>query len=91
MLLGSAPGGAIKPGFRWLARLIAASAAVLVPWAAYLALSLPASVSARHWPVAWTGLDVVMAVGLAATAWLALRRDPAGGLPGRVNRDPAAR
>jgi len=48
---------------------------VLLPWAAYLALSLPASVSAQHWPVAWTGLDVVMAAGLAATAWLAVRRD----------------
>jgi hypothetical protein len=38
-------------------------------------MTLPASVSARHWPLAWTGLDVVMAAGLAATAWLAIRRD----------------
>jgi hypothetical protein len=75
MLLGRASDGATKPAFRWLVRLIAVSAVVLVPWAAYLALSLPASVSARHWPVAWAGLDVVMAVGLAATAWLAVRRD----------------
>src|ERR1700728_1294146 len=75
MLLGRASGEAAKPAFRWLVRLIAVSAVVLVPWAAYLALSLPASVSARHWPVAWAGLDVVMAVGLAATAWLAVRRD----------------
>jgi hypothetical protein len=75
MLLGRAPDGATRPAFRWLVRLIAISAVVLVPWAAYLALSLPASVSARHWPIAWTGLDVVMATGLAATAWLAVRRD----------------
>jgi len=75
MLLGRASDEAAKPAFRWLVRLIAVSAVVLVPWAAYLALSLPASVSARHWPVAWAGLDVVMAVGLAATAWLAGRRD----------------
>ena len=75
MLLGRASDGTSKPAFRWLVRLIAVSAAVLLPWAAYLALSLPASVSARHWPVAWTGLDVVMAAGLAATAWLAIRRD----------------
>lgn len=75
MLLGTAPDGGSTPAFRWLVRLIAVSAVVLLPWAAYLALSLPASVSARHWPVAWTGLDVVMAVGLAATAWLAARRD----------------
>lgn len=75
MVMGRASDAGVKPAFRWLVRLIAVSAVVLLPWAAYLALSLPASVSARHWPVAWTGLDVVMAGGLAATAWLAVRRD----------------
>ncbi|MGH3164624.1 MAG: hypothetical protein ACRDN0_01875 [Trebonia sp.] len=60
--------------FRWAVRLVAISAAVL-PWAAYLAATLPSSVSARHWPLAWTGLDIAMAGGLAATAWLAIRRD----------------
>jgi phosphoglycerol transferase MdoB-like AlkP superfamily enzyme len=75
MLLGRAWDGATRPAFRWLVRAVAVSAAVLMPWAAYLAVSLPASVSARHWPAAWAGLDVVMAAGLAATAWLAVRRD----------------
>jgi hypothetical protein len=75
MLLRRAGDDGARPAFRWLVRVIAVSAAVLLPWAAYLALSLPASVSARHWPVTWTGLDVVMAAGLAATAWLAVRRD----------------
>jgi hypothetical protein len=75
MLLRRAAGGATSPAFQWLVRLIAVSAVVLVPWAAYLAVSLPGSVSARHWPVAWTGLDVVVAAGLATTAWLAARRD----------------
>jgi len=75
MLLGRASDGTAKPAFRWMVTLIAISAVVLIPWAAYLALSLPASVSARHWPAAWTGLDVVMAAGLAVTAWLAVRRD----------------
>jgi hypothetical protein len=60
---------------RWLVRLVAVSAAVLLPWAAYLASTLPSSVGARHWPLTWTGLDVAMACGLAATAWLAVRRD----------------
>lgn len=64
-----------RPAFRWLVRLVAVSSVVLFPWAAYLAATLPASVSARHWPLAWTGLDVAMAAGLAATAWLAVRRD----------------
>jgi SAM-dependent methyltransferase len=74
VLLNRVLGGTTKPAFLWLVRLIAVSALVLLPWAAYLALSLPASVSARHWPAAWTGLDVMMAAGLAATAWLAVRR-----------------
>jgi len=64
-----------RPAFRWLARLVAISSFVLFPWAAYLALTLPASVSARHWQLAWTGFDVAMAIGLAATAWLAIRHD----------------
>src|ERR1700722_6977627 len=75
MLLGGASEGAARPTFRWLVGLVAVSAVVLVPWAAYLAVTLPSSVSARHWPAAWAGLDVVIAAGLAATAWLAVRRD----------------
>jgi hypothetical protein len=51
------------------------SAVVLLPWIAYLAATLPSSVTARHWPLAWSGLDAAMAAGLAATAWLAIRRD----------------
>ena len=64
-----------RPAFRWLARLVAISSFVLFPWAAYLALTLPASVSARHWQLAWTGFDVALAAGLAATAWLAIHHD----------------
>lgn len=64
-----------RPVCRWLIRLIAVSSLVVLPWAAYLAESLPSSVSARHWPLAWTGLDIALAAGLAVTAWLALRRD----------------
>ena len=60
---------------RWIATLVTVSAAVLLPWIAYLAISLPSTVSARHWPLAWAGLDTAMAIGLAATGWLALRRD----------------
>ena len=53
-----------RPAFRWLIRLVAVSSAVLFPWAAYLADTHPSSVSARHWPLAWTGLDIAMAAGL---------------------------
>lgn len=69
---GPAPGRRLC---RWAAALVIASAVVLLPWAAYLAVTLPSSVSAQHWPVAWAGLDTAMAAGLAATGWLALRRD----------------
>jgi hypothetical protein len=51
------------------------SAVVLLPWIAYLAATLPSSVTVRHWPLAWSGLDAAMAAGLAAAAWLAIRRD----------------
>jgi len=57
------------------AALVTASAVILLPWIAYLAATLPPSVSARHWPLVWIGLDSAMAVGLAVTGVLALRRD----------------
>lgn len=61
--------------FRWLTRLIAGSAVILLPWIVYLTETLPPSVSARHWPLAWAGLDGAMALGLALTAWFAVHRD----------------
>ena len=72
---GRAPDGYATPAFRWLVRLVAVSATVPIPWAAYLANTPPPSVRARHWPLAWTGLDIAMAAGLGATAWLAIQRD----------------
>jgi hypothetical protein len=75
MLPGRAADGCAAPAFRWLVRLVAVSAIALLPWAAYLADTLPSSVSARHWPLAWTGIDIAIAAGLGATAWLAIRRD----------------
>jgi hypothetical protein len=63
---------------RWLTALtalIGVSAMVLLPWTVYLASSLPPSITARHWPLVWGGLDGAIAAGLAATALLAIRRD----------------
>ena len=57
------------------AALVTVSAVILLPWTAYLATTLPPSISARHWPLVWIGLDAVMAVGLASTGVLACRRD----------------
>jgi hypothetical protein len=65
---------------RLIASAIAASAIALLPWTAYLAATLPSSASARHWSLAWCGLDLAIAGGLAATAWAAIRRDRRAGL-----------
>jgi hypothetical protein len=58
-----------------VAAAVTASAVILMPWIAYLAATLPPTVSAQHWPLAWAGLDSVLAVGLATTGVLAIRRD----------------
>jgi hypothetical protein len=40
-----------------------------------LGVSLPATESARHWALAWIGLDVMETMALAVTGWLVLHRD----------------
>jgi hypothetical protein len=40
-----------------------------------LAVTLPASPRAAHWPAAWLGLDSMEGLGLLATGLLLLRRD----------------
>jgi len=64
-----------RPLMSGAAALVTVSAVVLLPWIAYLAMTLPSSVSARHWLLVWIGLDSAMAAGLAVTGVLALRRD----------------
>ncbi|GGW17525.1 hypothetical protein GCM10018980_07350 [Streptomyces capoamus] len=56
--------------------LLGAAAALLVPWMAVLALTLPGSTRVHHWSLAWIGLDVLLAAGCAATAFWGLRGDP---------------
>ncbi len=60
---------------RWLAIALAGAGVGLLPWLVYLAVSLPASPRAWHWPVAWVGLDAMEAAGLLSTGLLLLRRD----------------
>jgi len=57
-----------------LAALPLAAALGLLPWAAYLAYSLPDTHTAVHWKLAWTGFDLALAGSYAATAWAARRR-----------------
>lgn len=72
MLLQHRPPRRVLSG---LTAVVTGSALILLPWIVYLAMSLPPSVSARHWPLMWTGLDAATAIGLAATGVLATRRD----------------
>jgi hypothetical protein len=60
-------------------RLLAGCALLLVPWIVVLAATLPAHTVARNWGTAWAGFDVLLAVMLAATAWLRHAGDPRTG------------
>lgn len=57
-----------------LAPALAAAALFLVPWAVWLARTLPASHTAHHWAIAWAGFDGGLA--LASTAVSAIRHSP---------------
>jgi phosphoribosylamine---glycine ligase len=70
---GSARGQRISS--RLVALGLTAVGAGLLPWLVYLAVSLPPSPVAWHWPAAWAGLDGMEAAGLACTGVLMLRRD----------------
>src|SRR5262249_25470118 len=52
-----------------------ATAALLLPWIAVLAITLPTTAHAHNWAGAWMGFDLLESVGLAVTGWLVLRRD----------------
>jgi hypothetical protein len=60
---------------RWGGWVFLGASALLLPWMAFLAISLPTTASAGHWTGAWIGIDVMEATGLAITGWLVLRRD----------------
>ena len=60
--------------YRWVARLLALGAFLLIPWTLVLAYRLPARHTSDHWDVAWVGFDAAIAVALAATGWSIARR-----------------
>lgn len=48
-------------------------AVLLVPWAAYLYVVLPARVESHNHDLAWAGFDVAMVLALLATTWSLVR------------------
>ncbi len=64
-----------RRGLRVLAAGLAIAGIGLLPWMVYLAVTLPASTTAWHWPAAWVGLDAMEAAGLIATGCWLLRGD----------------
>lgn len=49
-------------------------AAVLVPWIAYLSVTLPEHHRVGTWNIAWVGFDILLLLSLGATAWAMWRR-----------------
>ena len=54
--------------------VLAALAALMVPWTAYLFVVLPRTARAAHFDLAWGGFDLALLVLLALTGWAAVRR-----------------
>ncbi|HMF82141.1 MAG TPA: hypothetical protein VKI01_02605 [Acidimicrobiia bacterium] len=49
-------------------------AIVLVPWIAFLSVTLPQRHASSGWRFAWVGFDVALVTALATTAWYTLKR-----------------
>ena len=77
----AAPVHEVDPTPRWFRHtrelrlfVMVASAVLLVPWIAYLGVSLPRVYAANHWKATWVGFDVLLFVMIAATAVLGYLR-----------------
>lgn len=57
-------------------RLFGALAVLLVPWTAYLFITLPPRARAENYDLAWGGFDVGLVALLALTAYAAVRQSP---------------
>lgn len=69
---------------RTAALVYAAIGAWLVGWSAALATSVPPSARARHWNLAWSGLDLAEAAAASATAVLLARGERHAAQPAAV-------
>ena len=63
----------------WTAPLFAVLGAGTIPWTVYLSLTLPDHARTHNYRLAWVGFDVLLIVGLLATAFLASVGRPLAG------------
>lgn len=71
-LAGSGDDTGVVP--TWVAPAFLLIAGLLLPWVVVLFLTLPEDYQAAHWKFAWGGFDIGLALSLAATAVLIVRR-----------------
>jgi hypothetical protein len=62
----------------WVGPLFIVCAIVLLPWTAFLFITLPDGYSANHWGLAWGGFDVALGLALAVTSYAIARREAFG-------------
>ncbi|MFJ6841551.1 hypothetical protein ACIQRE_02655 [Streptomyces griseoluteus] len=60
---------------RWVGPVLLGLGLAMIPWVVHVHTSLPATAEAPHWAWAWTGLDVLEALGLSSTGLLLRRGD----------------
>lgn len=65
-------GGLFVP--RWVPPTFLLGVALLIPWTAWLFASLPRHHNSNHWALTWAGFDAALAISLAVTAGLIIRR-----------------
>ncbi|MGC8510938.1 MAG: hypothetical protein ACP5PB_08740 [Acidimicrobiales bacterium] len=59
---------------RLFSKIMVAAVVIMVPWTAFLAVTLPGQYHAHNWDVAWVGFDTALMLLLIGTAWAAWYR-----------------
>ena len=57
---------------KWIIWTYGLLGGLLIPWTIYLGYSLPTRQLARHWDLAWVGLDIVLITSLLLSALFAV-------------------
>ncbi|GAA2881281.1 hypothetical protein Acy02nite_16950 [Actinoplanes cyaneus] len=62
-----------RPAPAWVAPVLALLGVATIPWTVYLSLTLPQRMEIGNYRTAWVGFDVLLVLGLLATAYTAWR------------------